>query len=489
MNLTSQLYFLSQTRAHDVALSTHSSQIDYQTLERRVNYWVSWCKQRNFTPQRRVGLMIRDEVLLASLILALARLGITFMTIPRSATSSQQYLWTQAAQIDFLVKDDQALNIPEVSSFYLAPNSGPTGDDLSDSFSSPIAINEDPQALMIVVGSGSTGRPKLIPISHAQMQNRIEVIHEVYEYKMDDRTATMAHLEYTAGITRLFASLGNGTVFVILDRDNFDLHRLLSDYALTRLSATVFHVENMLIDAKGSQEPLLKNLHLSVSGSPVSDHLRHRIIRHLTPNLWIAYGTNEVWTTSVAKPQDVLAHPRTLGRIAPGAEVQIVDEHFKPLPANQVGMICIRARGSIEQYLHPEANDALIFRDGWFIPKDLGLMTTDGHLIFYGRNDNLMIYNGINIYPAEIENCLANHPCVLDVIAIPLSHPIHHQIPVAIVSLSEVTSAHALLQYCEAHLGFRAPQQIFIVPSLERNKQGKLTQATLEKILSNLNDA
>jgi acyl-coenzyme A synthetase/AMP-(fatty) acid ligase len=428
--------------------------------------------------------MIGNEILLACLIFALARLGITFMVIPRSATPSQRQAWAGAAQIDYLVKDTPQVSILGVSSYFIDPVIKYHCD--SDD-GNPPTINGVPELLMVLIGSGSTGRAKLIPITHKQMKVRAEVINEVYEYTPQDRTATMAHMEYAAAITRLFSIFELGSSFVFLDRANFDLQRLQADYALTRLSSTVFHVECMLAEAKGSSEPLLGDLQLSVTSSLVTENLRHRITNYLTKNLWIAYGTNEVWTTTIATPNDVLTHPRTVGKLAPGAQIQIVDDNFKALPPNTVGLICIKARGAVDHYLNLDADDETVFRDGWFIPRDVGMMTPDGHLIFYGRSDNLMIHNGINIYPTEIENCLANHPCVKDAIAIPFSHPIHHQIPVAIVSLLQRATAEELLRYCEELIGFRAPQRIFIVAELCRNKQGKIPRETVTKLIEEIN--
>ena len=151
-----------------------------------------------------------------------------------------------------------------------------------------------------------------------------------------------------------------------------------------------------------------------------------------------------------------------------------------------MGHICIQSRGSIDHYLNADESDQKVFKDGWFIPKDVGMLTSDGHLIFYGRSDNLMIFNGINIYPGEIENYLTDHGCVLDVIAIPFNDPMHHQIPVAIVSLSSPSTEQDLLRFCNEMLGFRSQQRIFIVPKLHRNKQGKITQETLAQLIQEI---
>lgn len=486
MNITESLHRLSPREGNLDALILPESIINYRTLENHVTHLCYWLTSRNIKPPHRVALIISNELLLAIIIIACARIGVTFLTIPRSASKLQQKVWCNRAEISFLIKDDRHISIPGISSFYLdqIPEHIATAENKNESY----LINQHPDLLMIIIGSGSTGQPKLIPITQAQMLERAKVINEAYEFTPQDRIATMAHLEYTAAITRLFASLETKAAFVIMNRHKFDLPSLNKIYGITRLSATVFHVQHMLIEAKNYEEPALGNIHLSISSSPVSDHLRHEIIKKLTPNLWIAYGTNEVWTTTLAKPKDVLMHPQTVGTLAPGAKVKIVDQNFEELPPNSIGLICIQARGAVNHYLNEKQTDMMPFQGEWFIPKDFGMMTADGHLIFYGRSDNLMIFNGINIYPAEIENCLADHECVLEVVAIPWSDPVHHQIPVAIVSVCSPTSEDELMRFCEKILGFRAPQRIFIVPKLNRNKQGKITQETLAQLIREIGD-
>lgn len=487
MNLTSLLSHLAQTQARHPAIVTRWGQIDYQTFDAQVNFISQWLLARGMRSGKRIALLMGDEILLATLIFACARIGATFICIPRSCTPSQRNTWAQLAEIDYLIKDQREVSIPEVSSFYLNATIW-SSFDLRSAQNFPISINEKPDLLMIGIGSGSTGKSKLIPLDHQLMLARTALLNETYELKRIDRTSNMAHLEYTSVTTRLFACLAYGSSFVILDYESFDLASLKKTYGITQLIGTVFHVENMLLGTQNLSEPPLAGIHLSIISSPVSDRLRHRVLEKLTKYLWIGYGTNEVGYATLAKSNQVLTHPRTVGKVAPGVSIKIVDEHFNTLPPNTVGHICIQSRGSIDHYLNADEYDQRVFKEGWFIPKDMGMLTSDGHLIFCGRSDNMMIFNGINIYPAEIENCLADHHCVSDVIAIPLNDSIHHQIPVAIVSLSNPATEQDLLSFCKEILGFRSPQRIFIVPKLHRNKQGKITQETLTQLIQEIGE-
>jgi acyl-coenzyme A synthetase/AMP-(fatty) acid ligase len=121
------------------------------------------------------------------------------------------------------------------------------------------------------------------------------------------------------------------------------------------------------------------------------------------------------------------------------------------------------------------------FVDGWFVPGDLASMDANGILRVHGRKDDMMIMNGINIFPAEIERVLESHPAVGAAAALPLASTMHGQIPVAAVELREghaCTSAE-LVAFARAALGVRTPRWIEILPALPRNALGKVVRREL----------
>ena len=138
---------------------------------------------------------------------------------------------------------------------------------------------------------------------------------------------------------------------------------------------------------------------LMPTGSIVSDRLRQRVLETLTPNLYVRYGTNETGSIALATPQDVHAISGTVGRPLSGVQVEVVAADGMSLPTGDIGQIRIRSPGMIDHYLDDDDATKRAFRDGWFLPGDLGKFTPDGQLIFLGRADQMMIMDGINIYP------------------------------------------------------------------------------------------
>jgi acyl-coenzyme A synthetase/AMP-(fatty) acid ligase len=129
------------------------------------------------------------------------------------------------------------------------------------------------------------------------------------------------------------------------------------------------------------------------------------------------------------------------------------------------------------------------FHDGWFYPGDTGCIKADGQLLVYGRKDDMIILNGINIFPSEIEIVLESHPAVANAIAVALTSQIHGQIPVAAVQLKQGNSTNVdeLMIYAREKLVLRYPRRILILDTLPRNKQGKLLRQEVRALFEQNN--
>ena len=126
------------------------------------------------------------------------------------------------------------------------------------------------------------------------------------------------------------------------------------------------------------------------------------------------------------------------------------------------------------------------FKGGWFYPGDVGLLRADGRLIILGRQNDMINFNGINIFPSEIEYVLEGHPAVGIAAAFAIESTIHGQIPVAAVELvthAAITEAE-LLRYARDRLALHAPRKLFYVPLLPKNAQGKLLRNELRKLFN-----
>ncbi len=211
-----------------------------------------------------------------------------------------------------------------------------------------------------------------------------------------------------------------------------------------------------------------------MSSTVVPEALRARIRERFTPNLYISYGTNETGTVTLAGPELVGAVPGIVGHLIPGMEAEIIDGAGNRLDPGEEGRLRVRSAGMVTGYLNDGEATARAFLDGCFDTGDLAVFTDGGALIHKGRADDMMIYDGINIYPGEIENALLNHLVVAEVAAFSLRSSELGDIPFAAVVIKSQASEEDLISHCRSWLGAHAPAGIMIVPKLPRNAVGKV---------------
>ena len=475
-NITRMIIWRAKVTPDAPVIVTENVTLDYAALDRAVRRCAWDLRAWGIGPGDRVTLVFSDEVLLVISLLAVGHLGATAMAIPRSSTPAQCSEWVARAGADRCLTDLTASTIPDLPVLRFDQSWLMQAINAAASLSPDLELEVKPQApLMIVVGSGSTGRPKLIPITHAQMHSRAMTLVLAFDIGARDRMATMTHLEYAAGIHRFFSAVAAGAAYVLPDRAGARFADLRLRYSVTLLSATVFHIEQMLKTLPPGAPRPLDGLMLTASSSIVSGRLRREVSERLCSDFRISYGANETWMATLTGPGECLRHEGTVGRPAPGVQVQIVDGTTQPVRMGDVGLIRIKSASVVNGYLDGDAASQTVFRDGWVMPGDVGRLTEDGHLIFYGRADDMMIFNGINIYPIEIEQCLLSHPAVADAIAVPVKHRVYQDLPAAIVSLKAINAAdeQALIAYTAEKLGVRAPRHVVIVDRIPRNQQGK----------------
>jgi len=212
--------------------------------------------------------------------------------------------------------------------------------------------------------------------------------------------------------------------------------------------------------------------------------LRRELRRRVTANLVICYGTNELWYIASADVATQLSFPEAAGYPVDDVEVEIVDDRDRPLPRGEVGLVRLRGSTLPAGYLDDPEATAKAFRSGWYYPGDLGVLAPEGVLFLKGRADDMINYDGIKIYPAEIEVALQRHPGVAEAAAFPVTIDGYRQLPVAAVVPRGGASAEALVAFCREQIGERAPVKIWLFDTLPKTATGKVLKRELATRLS-----
>ncbi|MBV8167037.1 MAG: AMP-binding protein, partial [Alphaproteobacteria bacterium] len=218
---------------------------------------------------------------------------------------------------------------------------------------------------------------------------------------------------------------------------------------------------------------------LDVIGAHLPSQLADRLRRDVTPHLRINYGASETAQVTAGDAALCITDPSAAGYCLPWADVMVVDDQDRPLPRGRDGVVRTRTAQMVSGYYRDEAATRRNFRDGWFYPGDVGMVTSDGLLRVLGRVEDRIVRDGVTISPLSIEEAIRGLPGVRDVAVFPLREGDGASEICAALVLDAAASAEAIQAGAAARLGARAPARMFRVEALPRNPNGKVLRTQL----------
>lgn len=164
---------------------------------------------------------------------------------------------------------------------------------------------------------------------------------------------------------------------------------------------------------------------------------------------------------------------------------EMIENGARELPAGEIGEIAVRSDMVFDRYLDmPEETQRAFDKDGWFYMGDLGYFNKDGFLVIAGRTKEMYISGGFNVYPKEVEDCLAKHPDVIMAAVVGVPHAIMGETGVAFViknPASEITGDD-LKEFCKPRLAdYKVPSKVFLEASLPMTTIGKVMKTALRE--------
>ena len=480
-NLTDVLSSQAESIPDAIAIRMPNSSLTYKQLDSLVWNTTTFLQQHEMCSGDVVSLTFKSELLQVITMLAVARMGGTVFSLPVNTPPLERKELLQKTKTKISLTDIEEEN---TSTIYLDLN-------ILKKLSSPIdksTYAEAPLSPWIIVsGSGSTGKSKLIPVTHQQQIERMKLSFHSFPLTEKECFTSLVHTDQYSSKFLILAALQSGISIALFDREHATILKLYDSLHITVIYMTVFHLQQLVTKLPAQTKNRMKNLKaLLVAGSSVSDPLRHKVSVMLSKQLYIGYGTNETGSTVRSGPPASYSTTGTVGYPLPGLTVEVVDKAGNSLSSEQTGQIRIKGSAVIDGYIDDDEATQRAFKDGWFYPGDLGKFTKDGELIHLGRTDDMMITNGINIYPAEIEQVISRHPEVEDAVAMPVRSDVHQQVPVCAVKLSDHSrlTEQILLDYTSDYLGMRSPNRVLIVDAIPRNEQGKLIRKEMIDIMN-----
>ena len=333
---------------------------------------------------------------------------------------------------------------------------------------------------LILYTSGTTGEPKGVVLSFINLAQFPHVIQRMNHTSADTVWGCILPMSHISGPIYLNEIADKGSSMVIFDQ--FNPVTLLEGIQKHRV--TVFHgvpiIFQLILGVPNLKEYDTKSVELaSMMGTTVPLSLM-RAFKSALPHVKVIQGYGLTETSpliTLTEPHMADAKMASIGRPVPDIKVKIVDENGRELPEGEPGEIATRGPHVMRGYFRrPEATAERI-RDGWLYTGDIGRRDADGYYYHLGRKDDMIITGGLNVYPAEVENMLCDHPAVQEAVVFPIPEPKRGQIIGAAVVLRPQAegSEKELLGFLRANLAnFKVPQKIVVRESLPRNATGKV---------------
>ena len=338
---------------------------------------------------------------------------------------------------------------------------------------------------IIILTSGTTGTPKGATRHAPPTLAPIGGVLSAVPFKAGEVTALPSPMFHALGYLHATIAMTLGSTLVLHRR--FTPAVVLSDVATHKVTAIVVVpvMLSRMLDALEAMptKPDLSNLRIIfVSGSQLGAELATRAMKDIGPVVYNLYGSTEISFVSIARPQDLKKNPATVGPMIKGVKVKILDEHGSELPTGRVGRIFVGTFFPFEGYTGG-GNKEII--DGLMSSGDVGYFDSDGLLYVSGRDDEMIVSGGENVFPAEVEDLISGHPEVIEATAIGVEDKDFGQRLRAFVVPKDgaALTEDAIKDYVRNHLArYKVPREVIFIAELPRNPTGKILKRELRQI-------
>ena len=442
----------------------------------------------------RVAVQVEKSVEMLMLYLGCLRLGAVFLPLNPAYTVGELEYFVGDAEPALMVCDPAALGtiapLAEVAG-------GPRVETLDALGGGTLAekarrastafetvARDEGDLAAILYTSGTTGRSKGAMLSHGNLASNAFTLRDAWRFSADDVLLHALPIFHTHGLfVATNVTLACGAAMIFLPR--FETRAVMAALprATVMMGVPTFYIR-LLAEAAFDRD-LVSHMRLFISGSaPLAPDIHREFEARTGHAILERYGMTET-NMNTSNPYDGDRIPGTVGLPLPGVEIRIADSATGGvLPRGEVGVIEIRGPNVFKGYWRMPEKTAAEFREGYFVSGDMGRVDQRGYVSIVGREKDLIIAGGFNIYPAEVEDAIGELPVVREVAVIGIPHPDLGEAVVAVVVPREhgFSDGAAIRDALGNKLArFKQPRQILFTAELPKNAMGKVQKAELRR--------
>ena len=476
-----------------VAIHDRNGSETWRELDRRANKVAHSLTKAGVKPGDRIALLLRNGREMAEAALGAQKIGVVCCPLNTWAKPKELKVTLEQADPKILIYDKlhseqvEKCDTAGIELFHV----GDEGEEVKGSkeFEGWIANSSDKAPgpftrdrgtpKVVIHTSGTTGKPKgaqrdASAAGLGVLANLISVV----PYRRDDIVYCPAPLFHSFGLATFTFATGLGATMVMPQQfDPEDSLRQIEEYKATAASFVPVMIQRILrLDDDIKKKYDLSSLRIVMaSGSAMSPDLRTSAMDLFGDVLYDLYGSTEVGWVTIATPEDMNKHKKTVGKPVPGIDIAVFSKEGEKLPNNEVGELFIKSNLLFEGYTSGEAKDE---RDGYMSIGDLGRIDDDGYLFIEGRADDMVVIGGENVYPIEVEEVIESMSGVDEAAVLGVSDEEYGEVLAAFVvgSISE----DQVISNCKEELAsYKVPKRVEVLDELPRTSTGKVLKREL----------
>ena len=351
-------------------------------------------------------------------------------------------------------------------------------------------IDVDPDDLAaLIFTSGTAGSPRAAMLSHGNLLSNLDQNSSTDGIRADDVVYGVLPLFHIFGLNVVIGlGLSRGATLVLVQRfDPFTALETIRDRKVTIIPGAppLWLAFSHMVDLgdKGAPADSFANVRLALTGAAkMPEEAMRRLHERFGLTLLEGYGLTEA-SPVVTSSAGMEVKVGSVGKVLDGIQVRLVDEDGDDALQGDAGEVWVKGPNVFKGYLNePEATARVLTADGWLRTGDIAVVDDDGYLYLVDRAKDLIIVSGFNVYPAEVEDVLLDHPDVAECGVVGVPHPHTGEAVKAFVVLQPGarTQEDSLVSWCLDNLArYKCPSKIVFVDELPRNVSGKLLRRSL----------
>jgi acyl-CoA synthetase (AMP-forming)/AMP-acid ligase II len=465
--------------------------LTYAEMDRRSNALARGLSERGVGPGDGIAIMCRNHRGFVESTLAVSKLGAGGLYMNTAFSGPQLAGVVERERPAALIYDEEFSDLlAEAGEGLLrlvAWADDGAGDDpaldrlIADTDDADLEPPEE-SSRFVILTSGTTGSPKGAQRAQPETLGPLAAMFSRIPMRAGERTMIAAPMFHSWGLAHFMLGLSLGSTYVLERR--FDPERTLR--AVQERGATALIVVPVMLqrilqlpDSVLDRYPLPSLRVTAASGSALPGSLAIEWMDRFGDNLYNLYGSTEVAWATIATPEDLRAAPGTAGLPPRGTAVRIVDPEGAELPAGRTGRVFVGNEMAFEGYTGGGGKEIV---EGLLSSGDVGHFDGDGRLFIDGRDDEMIVSGGENVFPREVEDLLAAHAAIAEVAVIGVDDDEFGQRLKAFVVLRERGSLgeDELKEQVKRDLArYKVPREIAFLDSLPRNATGKVLKREL----------